>query len=194
MSAEVRVEHAYPAAMDFLRRHGPETLAVLHDLLAQAEFRDGEVVVSASVRDIAGRLGFISKDTVHRRLRQLVRAGVLRRTASAGRAGSMSSMFEIDLAGTAISVEAFGAARTSGRPRPTPAPTSTPPLPTPISPSSSSSTSTHPTRSTPTPPPTLPPLPPPVSTTDRRVHSCASRPGAEVPAEVPTPVMRDGHR
>ncbi|HUP70930.1 MAG TPA: winged helix-turn-helix domain-containing protein [Acidimicrobiales bacterium] len=188
MGTEVRVEHAYPAAMDFLRRHGPETLAVLHDLLAHAEIRGGGLVVRASVRDIAGRLGFISKDTVHRRLRQLVRAGVLRRTASAGRPGSMSSMFEIDLAGTAISVEAFGAARTSGGPRPTPAPTSTPPLPTPTSPSSSSSS--HPTRSTPTPPPTLPPLPPPVSTTDRRVHSCASRAGVEDPALV----MRDGHR
>ncbi|HUP69316.1 MAG TPA: hypothetical protein VM142_05815 [Acidimicrobiales bacterium] len=32
MGTEVRVEHAYPAAMDFLRRHGPETLAVLHEI------------------------------------------------------------------------------------------------------------------------------------------------------------------
>lgn len=41
MGAEVRVQHAYPAAMDFLRRHGPEALAVLHDLLAHAELASG---------------------------------------------------------------------------------------------------------------------------------------------------------
>ncbi|HUP69654.1 MAG TPA: winged helix-turn-helix domain-containing protein [Acidimicrobiales bacterium] len=156
MGAEVRVEHAYPAAMDFLRRHGPETVAVLHDLLAQAELRNGELVVRASVRDIAGRLGFISKDTVHRRLRQLVRAGVLRRPASAGRAASMASVFEIELADTAISVTAFGAppqAVPVPHLRPPPrlaSPLPPPPLPPPL-----------PTPPRPPPPPPIPPAPPP---------------------------------
>ncbi len=32
-AVEVRVEHCYPEASDFVRRHGPQALAVLHDLL-----------------------------------------------------------------------------------------------------------------------------------------------------------------
>ena len=87
MPPEVRIEHRYPAALGFLRQHGPEALAVLHDLLARAENRDGALVAQASTRDIAGRLEFLSKDTVHRRLRQLARAGVIepldRRSGSA---------------------------------------------------------------------------------------------------------------
>lgn len=74
---EVRVEHHYPQALGFLQHHGPDAIAVLHDLLAHAEARRGEWVVRASVREIAGRLEFVSKDTVNRRLRQLIRAGVL---------------------------------------------------------------------------------------------------------------------
>lgn len=77
MPPEVRIEHRYPTALGFLRHHGPQALAVLHDLLARAENRDGELVASASTRDIADRLEFLSKDTVHRRLRQLSRAGVI---------------------------------------------------------------------------------------------------------------------
>jgi DNA-binding Lrp family transcriptional regulator len=60
-----------------LREHGSATIAVLHDLLARAERRDGTLIARASTRDIAGRLTFLSKDTVHRRLRDLVRAGVI---------------------------------------------------------------------------------------------------------------------
>ena len=104
MSAEVRIEHSYPDALAFLRKHGPETVAVLHDLLAQAELRDGQLVVKASVRQIAGRLGFISKDTVHRRLRQLVRAGVVRRTATTTAGEATGAGYVIDLSETAISV------------------------------------------------------------------------------------------
>jgi hypothetical protein len=77
MPPEVRIEHRYPTALTFLQRHGPQALAVLHDLLVHAERRDGAVVVQASNRDIADRLEFLSKDTVNRRLRQLVRAGVV---------------------------------------------------------------------------------------------------------------------
>ena len=46
-------------------------------LLARAEREDGALVARASTRDIAEQLEFLSKDTVHRRLRQLVRAGVI---------------------------------------------------------------------------------------------------------------------
>src|SRR5213080_3175352 len=77
MPPEVRIEHRYPAALGFLRQHGPQALAVLHDLLARAEDRGGQLVAQASTRDIAERLEFLSKDTVHRRLRQLARAGVI---------------------------------------------------------------------------------------------------------------------
>ncbi|HUP69994.1 MAG TPA: winged helix-turn-helix domain-containing protein [Acidimicrobiales bacterium] len=114
MSTEVRIEHSYPDALAFLREYGPETVAVLHDLLAQAELRDGELVVRASVRQIAGRLGFISKDTVHRRLRQLVRAGVVRRAASTAAGDAAAPSYVIDLTETAISVSI---ARTPSRAR-----------------------------------------------------------------------------
>lgn len=50
---------------------------MLHDLLTRAERERGKLVARASTRDIAERLEFLSKDTVHRRLRQLVRAGVI---------------------------------------------------------------------------------------------------------------------
>ena len=77
MPPEVRIEHRYPAALGFLRQHGPQALAVLHDMLARAENRDGRLLAQASTRDVAERLEFLSKDTVHRRLRQLARAGVI---------------------------------------------------------------------------------------------------------------------
>lgn len=67
MTAEVRIEHTYPAALTFLRLHGPDAVAVLHDLLAHAEQRGDEVVVQASARQVAQRLGFTSKDTVNLR-------------------------------------------------------------------------------------------------------------------------------
>lgn len=77
MPPEVRIEHRYPAALGFLRQHGPQALAVVHDLLTRAEDRGGRLYARASTRDIAERLEFLSKDTVHRRLRQLARAGVI---------------------------------------------------------------------------------------------------------------------
>ena len=77
MPPEVRIEHRYPAALSFLREHGPQALAVLHALLEQSERRDGGLVAQASTREIADRLRFLSKDSVHRCLRQLARAGVI---------------------------------------------------------------------------------------------------------------------
>lgn len=77
MPPEVRIEHRYPAALSFLREHGPQALAVLHDLLARSERLDGALVAQASTREIADRLRFLSKDSVHRCLRHLARAGVI---------------------------------------------------------------------------------------------------------------------
>jgi hypothetical protein len=77
MPPDVRIEHRYPAAGEFLQRHGPQAVAVLQELLTRAERHDGELVARASTRDLAERLAFLSKDTVHRRLRQLTRAGVI---------------------------------------------------------------------------------------------------------------------
>jgi SOS-response transcriptional repressor LexA len=77
MPPEVCIEHRYPAARGFLRRHGPQALAVLHELLVRAEVRGGRLVACASTREIADRLVCVSKDTVHRQLRRLARAGVL---------------------------------------------------------------------------------------------------------------------
>lgn len=74
---EVCIEHRYPAALPFLRQHGPQAVAVLHDLLTCAEVDGGQLIARASTRDIATRLEFLSKDSVHRRLRQLIRAGVI---------------------------------------------------------------------------------------------------------------------
>ena len=77
MPPEVLIGHRYPEALGFLRTHGPDALAVLHDLLARAEQRGEALVAKASIREIAERLQFLSKDSVHRRLRELTRAGVL---------------------------------------------------------------------------------------------------------------------
>lgn len=77
MQPDVLIEHRYPAALSFLREHGPQALAVLHDLLARSERCDGALVAQASTREIADRLQFLSKDSVHRCLRQLARAGVI---------------------------------------------------------------------------------------------------------------------
>lgn len=74
--SETRIEHCYPDAFPFLQEHGPDSLAILHDLLADADVRDGKPVVQKSTRRIAADL-LISKDTVHRRLRKLHRAGVI---------------------------------------------------------------------------------------------------------------------
>ncbi len=71
------------------------------DLLVHAQVLDGQLVVQASVRQIAERLPFLSRDTVHRRLRELHRAKVIRPATHA------VSRFErpiylLDLTGTGI--------------------------------------------------------------------------------------------
>ena len=107
MPPEVRVEHRYPQALGFLRRHGAQAVAVLHDLLAHAERVDGRLVVTASSRDIAARLEFVSKDTVNRHLRRLRRAGVVELLPAAPIAGGgvfRAPTYRLHLDGTGITV------------------------------------------------------------------------------------------
>jgi hypothetical protein len=108
MPAELCIEHRYPDALAFLQKHGSEALAVLHDLLAHSELRDGDLVVEATVRETAERLGFLSKDTVHRRLRRLIRAGVVRRVPGSSTPGArfVRRAYAIDLDNTGISLTA----------------------------------------------------------------------------------------
>jgi DNA-binding HxlR family transcriptional regulator len=84
MPPDVRIEHRYPEALAFVRRHGPDALVVLHELIVRAEVSNGHLVATASTRAVADSLEYPSKDTVHRRLRQLVRAGVIERQPSDG--------------------------------------------------------------------------------------------------------------
>lgn len=104
MSADTRIEHCYPQARSFLQQHGPDAIAVLHDLITVAEIRDGALVAQASVRQIAGRLQFLSKDTVNRRLRQLIGAGVLHRLPTASTATFETPSYLICLDDSGISV------------------------------------------------------------------------------------------
>lgn len=109
MPPEVRIEHRYPAALPFLRHHGPQAVAVLHDLLAHAGEVEGRLLARASTREIADRLEFLSKDSVHRRLRQLVRAGVIE-PVSIAEAPFSTPTYVIHLENSGISVVANDAA------------------------------------------------------------------------------------
>jgi SOS-response transcriptional repressor LexA len=104
MPTETRIEHRYPAALVFMQQHGPDAVAIVHDLLAHAERRGNRLVVEASVRQVADRLAFLSKDTVHRRLRQLLRAGIIRRLPSKPATTFARPVYILDLAGTGISL------------------------------------------------------------------------------------------
>lgn len=64
-------------ALDLGYRLGSDTLLVLLDLAAHASDSPEGMVVTASYRDIARRLG-VSKDTVGRRLAMLRNGGFLR--------------------------------------------------------------------------------------------------------------------
>jgi hypothetical protein len=108
-AGEALVEHRYPAALDFLREHGPDAVAVLHLLAVDAEAVDGQLVVSVSTRGIASRLGFLSKDSAHRRLRQLRRAGVIEVLPSTGPTDPPSYVLHLD--GTGITVTHAHASR-----------------------------------------------------------------------------------
>jgi hypothetical protein len=101
-AGEALVEHRYPAALEFLREHGPDAVAVLHLLAVDAEAIDGQLLVSASTRGLAARLGFLSKDSAHRRLRQLRRAGVIEVLPSTGLTDPPSYVLHLD--GTGITV------------------------------------------------------------------------------------------
>jgi hypothetical protein len=96
------VEHEYPEALAFLREQGPDAVAVLHVLTIDASLIDGQLVVRASTRGVAERLGFLSKDSAHRRLRQLRRAGVLEALPSTGPMDPPTYVLHLD--GTGITV------------------------------------------------------------------------------------------
>jgi len=98
----VAVVHRYPKALAFLRELGPDAVAVLHVLAAEAEAIDGRLVVRASTRGVAGRLGFLSKDSAHRRLRQLRRAGVLEALPATGPMDPPSYVLHLDGTGVAV--------------------------------------------------------------------------------------------
>jgi hypothetical protein len=104
MPPEVRIEHRYPEALAFVRQHGAEALVILDDLLAHAERRDNRLVVQTSVREIAGRLSFLSKDTVHRRLRQLLRAQVIGAASTKTTSAFERPTYVLDLTDTGICV------------------------------------------------------------------------------------------
>lgn len=104
MTTEICIEHRYPTAYAFVERHGPDCIAILHDLITHAEQRDGQLVVQASVRQIAQRLPRLSKDTVYRRLRELHRAHVIRIAPTKPTSRFERPICVLDLTGTGISV------------------------------------------------------------------------------------------
>jgi hypothetical protein len=73
----VRIEHNYPQAQSFLVAHGHQGVAVLQALLQDAAVENDVLVASGSSRSLAARTELLSKDTVHRHLLKLQRAGVL---------------------------------------------------------------------------------------------------------------------
>ena len=104
MPREIRIQHHYPLAGAFVRRHGALALAILHDLLSCAELLDDKLVARASTREIADRLDFLSKDSVHRRLRELVRAGVIEPAGHPANPFAAPS-YVIHLAGSGITID-----------------------------------------------------------------------------------------
>ena len=126
MPPEVRIEHRYPEALaassggGFLVASNDRIYSVsasdagsflakipgtdINDLAAHAERRGNQLVVQASVREIAGRLSFLSKDTVHRRLRQLLRAQVIRCLRTKVSGPFERPTYVLDLTNTGVSV------------------------------------------------------------------------------------------
>ncbi len=103
-ATEIRIEHRYPQSLPFVEQHGPQAIVILHDLINHAEERNGQLVVQASVRQIAGRFLFLSKDTVHRRLRELHRAGIIRTAPTPTATQSHPPTYILDLTDTGISI------------------------------------------------------------------------------------------
>jgi hypothetical protein len=104
VATEIRIEHRYPQARLFMEAHGPHGIAILHDLLIHAQQHDAELVVQASVREIAARLPSLSKDTVHRQLRELHRVHVIRTSPTNPTSRFERPTYVLDLTGTGISV------------------------------------------------------------------------------------------
>ncbi len=102
--AEIRIEHHYPQAFTFVERHGPDAIAILHDLITHAAQREDQLVVQASIRQIAERLPRLSKDTVYRRLREFHRAHVIRTAITRTHGRFEPPTYVLDLSGTGISV------------------------------------------------------------------------------------------
>ena len=100
---EIRIGHRYPQAQLFMEAHGPHGIAILHDLLIHAKQHDAELVVQASVREIAARLPSLSKDTIHRRLRELHRAQLIRTSPAKTTSRFERPTYVLDLTGTGIS-------------------------------------------------------------------------------------------
>jgi len=119
MTHDIRIEHRYPEALPFLREHGPYALVVLHDLIAHSEQCGTDLVVQASVREIAARLSFLSKDTVHRRLRQLRHAHVINTATPSTATAFEKPTYTVDLTGTGISIVTDHHRRPDERRRPT---------------------------------------------------------------------------
>ena len=102
-SGAVVVESRYPEALVFLREHGPDAVAVLHLLAVEAEVVDGRLIARISTRGVARRLGFMSKDSAHRRMGQLRRAGVLEPLPSPSPWQPPTYVLHLDGTGTAVS-------------------------------------------------------------------------------------------
>ena len=103
-STEIRIAHHYPHAFAFVEQHGPDAIAILHDLITHAAQRDNDLVVQASVRQIAERLPRLSKDTVYRRMRELHRAQIIRTATAETTARFERPTYVLDLTGTGIFV------------------------------------------------------------------------------------------
>ena len=101
-AGEGLIEHRHPAALAVLRGPAPAAVAVLSVLIADAGLIDERLVAAARTRGVAERLGFLSKDSAHRRLRQLRRAGVLEALPSTGPMDPPS--YVVHLYGTGITV------------------------------------------------------------------------------------------
>lgn len=102
MTPEVCIELHYPEALAFLRRHGPQAVAVVHDLVAQSHSDHGQLVVQASVRQVTERLSSLSKDTVNRHMRTLLLDGVLRRLVIEETSRFEAPTYVLNLSGTGI--------------------------------------------------------------------------------------------
>jgi hypothetical protein len=98
----VSVELHLPASLVFLREQGANAVAVLLALVAEADWVDGRLVVGASTRGVAARLGFLGKDSVGRRLRQLRRAGVLEELPRDGVTSAPTFVLRLDATGIEV--------------------------------------------------------------------------------------------